>query len=400
MNRLLSLTLLILLLAMQLTFPLKATAASGTLNYTALGDSLAVGIADFSRGGYVPRYAAYAQADTSLSVVLQNPLDSNLAAPGRHNGWTSSQLLDALRNDVTLRNLIANSQVVTWDIGGNDFLRALNTYSAGTCGGPDNQDCFRSAVATLKVNWSAITAEVLSLRSTSNTIIRTMDIYNPFVNVEKDTGTFPLFKSYLDDVNRYIATMAGANNIPCARVYEAFNGPNGDQDAAAKGYMSSYDPSGIHPSDLGHKVIADLFRNLGYAPLAGPGSTGAPILVTEENSNRAAAVDSVTLVRDPFSVFTTQNFSADGRTRVTLFAANVSLLPGENASAITAQAEDSQRRFYPLTIEYVGKVPNIEALTQVIVKLPGELASGGEVWISLNLRGANSNKALINIKSP
>ncbi|HEX8710191.1 MAG TPA: GDSL-type esterase/lipase family protein [Pyrinomonadaceae bacterium] len=398
MNRLLSLTLLILFLATQLTFPLKATAASNTLSYTALGDSLAVGIADFSGGGYVPRYATYAQADTGSSVILQNPLDSNLSAPGRHNGWTSSQLLDALRNDAVLRNLMANSQVITWDIGGNDFLRALNTYSDGTCGGPDNQDCFRSATATLKANWSAIIAEVLSLRSPGNTIIRTMDIYNPFVNVEKNTGTFTIIKGYLDDVNRYIATTSAANNIPCARVYEAFNGPNGDQDAAAKGYMSSYDPSGVHPSDLGHKVIAGLLRNLGYAPLLGPGSAGAPILLMEENSNRAAAVDSVTLVRDPFSVFTTHNFSADGRTRLTLFAANAALAANENASALTAQAEDSQHKLYPLAIEYAGKVPNFDSLTQVIVKLPDELASGGDVWVSISLRGVNSNKALITIK--
>ncbi len=62
------------------------------------------------------------------------------------------------------------------------------------------------------------------------------------------------------------------------------------------------------------------------------------------------------------------------------------------------QAEDSQHRLYPLTVEYVGKVPNIESLTQVVVKLPDELAGIGDVLLSISLRGANSNQALINIK--
>jgi hypothetical protein len=118
-----------------------------------------------------------------------------------------------------------------------------------------------------------------------------MDIYNPFVK------QFPALKFYLEDANNYIAATSAANNIPCAKVYRAFNGANGDEDAGDKGYISPYDPSGVHPGELGHQVIADLFRNLGYA--TGQTASSAPVLLTEENTNRAAAVDSVTLMRDP-----------------------------------------------------------------------------------------------------
>ena len=257
MNRILSLTLLVVLSVAQLAFPVDVAAVmSGTLNYTALGDSLAFGILDLSRGGYVPRYGSYVQSDTDSIVALNNL--------GK-NGWTSSQLLIALRTDSAFRTSIANSQVVTWNIGGNDFLRAASSYQNGTCGGADNEECVRSTAANFKANWSAIIAEILTLRSTSNTVIRTMDVYNPFVGV----SNYQVLKAYLDDVNQYIASTTNANNIPCAKVYRAFNGPNGDEDAGSKGYLSPYDPSGVHPSDLGHKVIADLLRNLGYAPLTG-----------------------------------------------------------------------------------------------------------------------------------
>jgi len=382
MKRILAVASLVVLLTTQLAFPVKAAAAGGSLNYTALGDSLAYGILDLSRGGYVPRYASYVQADTGSTVLLNNL--------GR-NGWTSSQLLTALRTDSTFRNSIANSQVITFDIGGNDFLRIRDSYQRGTCGGADNQDCIRSTVATFKANWSAIIAEILALRSTSNTVIRTMDIYNPFVK------QFPALKFYLEDANNYIAATSAANNIPCAKVYRAFNGANGDEDAGDKGYISPYDPSGVHPGELGHQVIADLFRNLGYA--TGQTASSAPILLTEENTNRAAAVDSVTLMRDPLPVFTTRNFSADNHTRITLFATNLALQPGENAStAVTVQAEDSAHSLYTLTVEYAGTVPNIDSLTQITVKLPDELAGGGDVSVSISLHGATSNKALLSIK--
>ena len=123
-----------------------------------------------------------------------------------------------------------------------------------------------------------------------------------------------------------------------------------------------------------------------------------PQLLTEWNSTRAIAVDSVTRMGEPFAVNSTRNFSTDGRTRVMLFASNVNLAPGEPQTVVTAQAEDTQGRIYPLTVEFVGKFPDFERVTQVVVVLPGELANAGDVSVSINLRGAPSNKALIKIQ--
>lgn len=268
MKRFLATLALGLLLASQLTPSVKG-APQATLSYTALGDSLAYGILDLSRGGYVPRYASYVQDDTGSSVTLNNL---------GQNGWRSDQLLEALRTNSTFRNSISSSQIVTWDIGGNDFLRLMDDYTAGTCGGADNQDCLRSALTAFKSNWSAILVEILALRRTSDTVLRTMDIYNPFVKAQKASDSwiddgglndFQVIKPYLDQANSHIRSTAAGYGIPCAKVYQAFNGVNGDEDAGDKGYISPYDFSGVHPGELGHKVIADLFRNLGYSPLSG-----------------------------------------------------------------------------------------------------------------------------------
>ena len=123
-----------------------------------------------------------------------------------------------------------------------------------------------------------------------------------------------------------------------------------------------------------------------------------PMLVTEQNTDVAIAFDSVNMLRDPFPLTNTLNFSSDSRTRVILFALNLDLLPGEDSTAVTAQAEDSLLNAYPLTVEFVGKVPGYDWLTEVVVKLPDNLHSGQEVKVSITWHAQSSNKARVKIK--
>lgn len=127
-------------------------------------------------------------------------------------------------------------------------------------------------------------------------------------------------------------------------------------------------------------------------------SPPGPTLLTDQNSAQAGALDSVTLVRDPLPVVNRNNFSDDRRTRLTLFGTNVELMPGEDASAITARARDSRSGNHSLTVEFVGKIPALDSLTQIVVRLPDTLAQAGEVWISIVLRGQTSNEVLFNVE--
>jgi hypothetical protein len=63
----------------------------------------------------------------------------------------------------------------------------------------DNQDCLRSAVSTFELNWDAIVAELLRLRDPSKTILRTMDIYNPYAASDMKAGVFTTTEPYLDE---------------------------------------------------------------------------------------------------------------------------------------------------------------------------------------------------------
>jgi uncharacterized protein (TIGR03437 family) len=129
-----------------------------------------------------------------------------------------------------------------------------------------------------------------------------------------------------------------------------------------------------------------------------PNSTSAPTLLTEQNTNRAISLDSVTFVRDPFPLTTTHNFSLDQHTRITLFAVGLELLAGEDASVVTAQGEDAGHGTYPLNVEYVGKVPGFDWLTQVVIRLPDNVMPLGDLLVGVSLRGAASNKVVVGIR--
>lgn len=225
-----------------------------TLQYTAMGDSLAFGILD-TQGGYVIRYRNDVVSDTGFGISL-----INLGVNGAHSG----DLLKSLTSDPVFRNNVAGAQVVTWDIGGDDLLHAINLFNQGTCGGTDNQDCMRAALSDFLTNWDAIVQQILALRSTNNTIVRTMDIYNPFVVELMVKGEYNTVEPYLDQANAHIAASAAANHIPMAQVHQAFNGVTGTDDPLSKGLLA---PDGIHPNDAGHQVIAEALRALQYAPL-------------------------------------------------------------------------------------------------------------------------------------
>ncbi len=122
-----------------------------------------------------------------------------------------------------------------------------------------------------------------------------------------------------------------------------------------------------------------------------------PMLISETGSDIAIALDSVTLVRDPFSL-TNLFFSSDQRTRIMLFGMNMELLAGEDKSAVTVRAEDAASNTFPMTVEFVGKVPGFDWLTEVVVRLPDNLPTGQSVLVSATLRGKTTNKVRVRVQ--
>jgi hypothetical protein len=149
-------------------------------------------------------------------------------------------------------------------------------------------------------------------------------------------------------------------------------------------------------TDSGFEALTALYYQRIDVTLAPVSPPAPPILLTDKTTGRAAAVDSVTLMREPFSVISSHFFSSDHHTRVTLFGYNLELKNDEGVSAITAQVEDSQHRIFTLPVEAVREVPDFSWITAVTVKLPDELQ--GDVLVQVGLHGVASNQVPVSIR--
>lgn len=120
-----------------------------------------------------------------------------------------------------------------------------------------------------------------------------------------------------------------------------------------------------------------------------------PVLISEANSTRAIALESVTRLHEPFALNARHPFGADRRTRIQLFVLN--LAPGEDASALKVEAEDGAHRVYPLTVEHVGTVPGQGWMHSLTVRLNDEMGDVGDVLVGVNYRGVSSNRVRVGI---
>ncbi|MFZ0748842.1 MAG: Calx-beta domain-containing protein, partial [Pyrinomonadaceae bacterium] len=119
-----------------------------------------------------------------------------------------------------------------------------------------------------------------------------------------------------------------------------------------------------------------------------------PVLATEENSQRAIALNSILFLRDPFSITNPGFLSTDPRTRVALFATNLTVTPG---LVVTAEAVDSQQTVHQLPVEFVGSLSTFLGFTQVNVKLPDGITVAGDLQVRITVNGRVSNVVLVGV---
>jgi hypothetical protein len=136
------------------------------------------------------------------------------------------------------------------------------------------------------------------------------------------------------------------------------------------------------------------------SPLICEGTDATPLLLTEEGTDTAIAFEPVTRMRDPFPFTQPVSFGSDARTRILLFAQNVDLLPGDDASVLTAEAEDAAHNRYSLPVEHLDKVPEFEWMSSIVVKLNDNMSGvTGDVLIGITCRGVASNRVRVRIGS-
>jgi lysophospholipase L1-like esterase len=241
--------------------PPSPAEASDELSYVALGDSLSTTYGGANKA-WPSIYGKAAGKALGEELVVESE-----AIPG----ITSGDLLSMLHDSTSLRDQIAAAEIVTIYIGGNDFRNANEAALVGGCAAEGDLSCHRDALEGLKERLEAIVEELLSLRSPSDTIIRMLDNFDRFPDNEVIRAEgYPkeyseTIRPILQEWNEFTCDLAESKDIPCVSLYEAFNGPRGEESPFEAGLLGS---DGDHLSDRGHRAVAAELAKLGFAPLA------------------------------------------------------------------------------------------------------------------------------------
>lgn len=150
----------------------------------------------------------------------------------------------------------------------------------------------------------------------------------------------------------------------------------------------TFTPTSVAFSNLSANQVGGFSASLNF---------GVPVLISEANSTRAIALDSILGTQAPFKQMYDISWSEDCRTRIKFYATNFELSSDETAAAVTADLQDATGRFHDLKVEYVGKVAGQEWMTRIIVRLNDDLGDVGDVLLRVTYHGVASNRVRVAI---
>jgi CSLREA domain-containing protein len=352
------------------TATIKLTASSASFSLTNNKAATNTAVTSSSNPSDLTQSVTFTVTVTStgpLTGTVQFKIDgSNAGVPVTLSGGVAT---------LTTATLTVGTHSVTADYSGDaNFLASTGTLTGGQVVRPPpslsiNDVSFKEGDTGTKFVFFTVTSSAAS---------------NLQVSVD-----FATANNSASSPSDYVATIGTLTFIPGQVIRTIFVTINGD---------TVFEPDETFTMNLSNAVNASIARAHGTATIE---NDEAPVLLTEENSNHAIGLDSVTQTRDPFSLTTGWNFSADQRRRVSLFVWRLGLLPGDSVSNVTVLAEDEQSRVYPLTVEYIGPITDLDGVTQVIVRLPdGVVGAPRNLWVTVWVRGPISNRAFISIAAP
>jgi lysophospholipase L1-like esterase len=237
-----------------LVVPAAAFGAKPPVAYTALGDSIAVGVGGTGSVGYVDLLADHlgATADKTMCV----------------SGMTSGDLLALVSNPANA-GAIAQADIITVSIGGNDYLQPVlffistqdpfvwNALSPqeklaliGASGVPLQ---LAQAAQQFAVNWGYTIGTINTLNDHADVYVSTL--YNPF---KPGDGLYEAVDPLIQQMNAVFLAGAPYADYKVVDVYTAFAQYGNPKKPAVWGLASIY---ALHPTDRGYKMIYNLHKD-------------------------------------------------------------------------------------------------------------------------------------------
>ena len=227
-------------------------------------------ICDSTGWGVAEKYAENIERDTKKTVRVKDYAIGGLSALEVLDVlYSDPEELDnndkfkSLQYDITEAEVVvlfANPRGELSRGGVQGGMEKCIDYKAGNP--PDS--CTPQMYQPFTKNLKAIYKEIFSLRDGEPTIIRAVDLYNPVISEHRKRNMEIECRKCQETFNKAIRNAADEFSIPFVSVYDAFNGPDHDEDPREKGYIGD---DGIHTSEKGKQLIADLLSKIGYEPV-------------------------------------------------------------------------------------------------------------------------------------
>jgi len=222
-------------------------------------------ISDSSGWGVAEVYAAYIEEDTGIPVNVYDYWDGGLSAGTILDILEGGSNFNAELDRIPER--IPEMEVIVFYTNPEESVDADNPWD-WNCGQSTLlktyvNACEMDTFALYTQHLESIYQHIFDLHNGRPVIIRAYDAYNPTLARWEKDGTFDACQACWGNYNAAIHQAAAKFDIPVAKVYDAWNGSDHNQDPNDKGYTKD----GIHPNELGAQVIAEELRKLGYDPV-------------------------------------------------------------------------------------------------------------------------------------
>lgn len=210
--------------------------------YTALGNCLAAGA-----GGLLITTGYPVHIRNMAAVALGQPVD--MRNYGKITGMYAWELLDRLHSDPQMRADLQNSELVTFNVGENELLTAARELEK------DREVDMDALLERHRKVYPEVVRAIMDLVPPGQAVIRTMNTYNPWPG-----HRFEQYLHAFHDVQRQCCGSGGGcgRAVPVADVHRLFRG------GRLQRYLGT---DGVHPSWLGHRLIAKAIIGLGWRPV-------------------------------------------------------------------------------------------------------------------------------------
>lgn len=183
-----------------------------------------------------------------------------------NDGLKAFGLLTRVRKDASHRVAIQNADLITIQIGFNDFQ--------GPCSWKGAAECLARGTKNVRDALGQILDEIDSIRAGAPVLTRVVTYYDNYVgdphaaeawgfaSTPTNVASFEaLYGAALRTFNTMLCELGAAHGASCVDLVRAFNGPDGRTSAG-----DLLLPDRTHPSALGHRLIAETIAAAGFAP--------------------------------------------------------------------------------------------------------------------------------------